>query len=58
MLRTDVFRAERSRAKKFKPKPAEVFDIVNKVVASALLERPLDFPDFVSCLEEHLRLAC
>ena len=58
MLRTDVFRAERSRATKFKPKPADVFDIVNKVVADALLQRPLGFPDFVSCLGEHLRLAC
>ena len=57
MLRTDVFRAEHSRAKKFKPKPAEVFDIVNEVVASALSARPLGFPDFASCLAEHLRLA-
>ena len=57
MLRTDVFRAERSRAKKFKPKPAEVFDIVNEVVASALSARPLGFPDFASCLAEHLQLA-
>ena len=57
MLRTDVFRAERSRAKKCKPKPAEVFDIVNEVVASALSARPLGFPDFASCLAEHLRLA-
>ena len=58
MLRTDVFRAERSRATKFKPKPEEVFDIVNGIVASALSEQPLVFPDFASCLGEHLRLAC
>ena len=57
MLRTDVFRAERPRAKKCKPKPAEVFDIVNEVVASALSARPLSFPDVASCLAEHLRLA-
>ena len=57
MLRTDVFRAERSRAKKCKPKPAEVFDIVNEVVASRLAARPLGFPCFSPCLAEHSRLA-
>ena len=57
MLRTDVFRAERSRATNVKPKPAEVFDIVNEVVASALSARPLSFPDFASCLAEHSQLA-
>ena len=57
MLRTDVFRAERSRAMKVKPRPVEVFDIVNEVVASALSARPLSFPDFASCLAEHLQLA-
>ena len=57
MLRTDVFRAERSRAMKVKPKPVEVFDIVNEVVASALSARPLDFPEFASCFAENLRLA-
>ena len=45
MLRTDVFRMDRSRATKVKPKPPEVFDIVNEVVASALSARPLGFPD-------------
>ena len=57
MLRTDVFWAELSRAMKAKPKPTEVFDIVNEVVASALSARPLGFPDFASCLAEYLRLA-
>ena len=57
MFRTDVFRAERSRATKFKPRPEEVFDIVNEVVASALSARPLSFPDFASCLAEHSQLA-
>ena len=57
MLPTDVLRAERSRAMKVKPKPAEVFDIVNEVVASALSARPLSFPDVASCLAEHLQLA-
>ena len=56
MLRTDVFRAERSRATNVKPKPAEVFDIVNEVVASALSARPLSFPDFASCLAEEGQL--
>ena len=58
MLRTDVFRAERSRSMKVKPRPAGVFDIVNEVVASALSARPLIFPDFASCLAEHSQLAC
>ena len=57
MLRTDVFRAERSRAMQAKPKPTEVFDIVNEVVASALSARPLSFPDVASCLAEHSQLA-
>ena len=57
MLRTDVFRAERPRAKKKKPSLVEVFDIVNEVVASRLSARPLGFPEFASCLEEQLRLA-
>ena len=57
MLHTDVFRAERSRATKFKPKPEAVFDIVNEVVASRLAARPLGFPCFSSCLAEHSRLA-
>ena len=57
ILRTDVFRVERSRAMKVKPRPAEVFDIVNDVVASALNRRPLSFPDFASCLAEHSQLA-
>ena len=56
MFRTDVFRAERSRATNVKPKPAEVFDIVNEVVASALSARPLSFPDFASCLAEEGQL--
>ena len=56
MLRTDVFRAERPRAKKCKPKPVEVFDIVNEVVASALSARPLGFPDVASWLAQNLRL--
>ena len=57
MLRTDVFRAERSRAMKVNPRLVDVFDIVNEVVASALSARPLSFPDFASCLAEHLQLA-
>ena len=57
MLRTDVFRTERSRAMKFKPKPEAVFDIVNEVVASRLAAWPLGFPCFSSCLAEHSRLA-
>ena len=48
MLHTDVFRAERSRATKFKPKPEAVFDIANEVVASRLAARPLGFPCFSS----------
>ena len=58
LLRTDVFRAERSRAMKVKPRPVEVFDIVNEVVASALSARPLSFPDFASCLAEHCQSDC
>ena len=57
MLRTDVFRVARARAMKAKPRPVEVFDFVNEIIASALSERPLTFPDFASCLEEQLRLA-
>ena len=57
MLRADVFRDERSRAKKIKPRPVEVFDIVNEAAASALSARPLSFPDFASCLAEHSPLA-
>ena len=57
MLRTDVFREERSRAMKVRPKPVEVFDIVNEVVASSLPARPLSFPDVASCLAEHSQLA-
>ena len=57
MFRTDVFRAERSRAMKVKPKPAQVFDIVNEVVASRLAARPLGFPCFSSVLTEHSQLA-
>ena len=57
MLRTDVFRAERSRAMKVKPRLAEVFDIVNEVVVPRLAARPLGFPCFSSCLAEHSRLA-
>ena len=57
MLRADVFRDERSRAKKIKPRPVEVFDIVHEVVASALSARPLRFPDFACCLAEHSPLA-
>ena len=56
MLRTDVFRALQSRATKSRPKPVEVFDIVNEVVASALSGQPLSFPDLASCLEEHFEL--
>ena len=57
MLRTDVFRGVRSRAKKIKPRLVEVFEFVNEVVASALSARPLSFPDFASCLAEHSPLA-
>ena len=57
MLCTDVFRDERrSRATNVKPQPAEVFDIVNEVVASALSARPLSFPDVASCLAEYSQL--
>ncbi len=57
MLRTDVFQEERSRGMKVKPKPCGVFDIVIEVVAYALSARPLHFPDFAPCLDEHLRVA-
>ena len=56
MFRTDVFRDLQSRATQTRPKPVAMYEIVNEVVASALSARPLSFPDFASCLEEHSQL--
>ena len=51
MLRTDVFRATRSRNINTTPGPKEVFDIVNRETARHLAEQPLQLPDLTAVLE-------
>ena len=51
MLRTDVFRATRSRCINTTPGPKEVFDIVNRETARHLAEQPLQLPGLTAVLE-------
>jgi len=50
MLRTDVFRAARSRSINCTPGPTEVFAIVNRETAMHLAEQPLQLPDLTAVL--------
>ena len=52
MLRTDVFRAARSRKIDSTPGPAELFEVVNEVVARHLAEEPLRLPELEAVLAE------
>ena len=51
MLRTDVFRATRSRSINTTPAPRKVFDIVNRETARQLADWPLQLPDLTAVLE-------
>ena len=52
MARSDVFREARARRINNTPGPKELFDIVNRVVATQLAEKPLLTPSLTAVLAE------